>query len=57
MGLAEKLEYLEPRRSQAYEIASPVSGIGLLEDIAAVFREAAGLLISKLDEFASTFQH
>ena len=26
-------------------------------EIAAVFREAAGLLISKLDEFASTFQH
>ena len=27
------------------------------EDIAAVFREASGLLTSKLDEFASTFQH
>ena len=27
------------------------------EDIAAVFREAAGLLISRLDDFASTFQH
>ena len=27
------------------------------EEIAAVFREAAGLLLSKLDEFASTFQH
>ena len=26
-------------------------------EIAAVFREAAGLLLSKLDEFAATFQH